>query len=74
MVKQKSPNFELQQLRSSIIVLGSFDIAERFQEHLEQRFEGAIALTEGGSGEKILNAITKVEWLLVRFVPYPSSH
>ncbi|KAH0559618.1 hypothetical protein GP486_003868 [Trichoglossum hirsutum] len=58
-IVKNSLSFELQQLRSSIVVLGSFDIAERFQGYLEQRLERAIALTEGGSGDIILDEIIK---------------
>jgi hypothetical protein len=62
-IKQKNGDlgFELEMLQSSIIVIGSFDIADRFQAYLEQRLESAIISTEGEPVENILNEITQVE-------------
>ncbi|KAI9761983.1 MAG: hypothetical protein M1840_001512 [Geoglossum simile] len=80
MVKEKSPHLELQQLGTSIVVLGSFDIAERFQAYLERQLERAIDLAEGECGENILNEIVKQKkkFLDVRFLfidtKYLSAH
>ena len=69
-IKQKKGelDFELEVLHSSIITIGSFDIADRFQAYLEQRLESAIILAEGEPMENILNEITQVEWSRMVFM------